>query len=221
MPKKFLVVISLFLFTGFVFFSYLTSQEIFNRFDFDSMVKLQDRLSRGFDLPFSLLSFLGHAEIAGSVWLILSLTLLSKRYILSFFSMSFLILATAIELFGKLFLYHPAPPFFFYRGVFEFNFPSSFVHTDYSYPSGHMLRVTFLVSFLLIWLQLKVKNFSRLFLQIFLSMFLTLMILSRVYLGEHWASDVVGGVLLGSAFGVLSASTIPTKAKKFNDRLPP
>ena len=69
---------------------------------------------------------------------------------------------------------------------------------SYSFPSGHVM---FYVSFfgfigLLVYSLLK-PSFQRSLLLIFFGALVVLIGISRVYLGQHWASDVLGAYLLG------------------------
>ena len=108
------------------------------------------------------------------------------------------------ELFGKFFVYHPGPPFMFLRYDLGFLFPSSYVSTKYSYPSGHTARTIFLgILFLYILTNIKSPKIKGI-LSILIVMFMATMIVSRVYLGEHWSSDVVGGILLGASMSSLA-----------------
>ena len=66
------------------------------------------------------------------------------------------------------------------------------VSTPYPYPSGHMLRAVLLLGAIYV---LWPSRPGRVALLIFLAASAT----SRVYLGTHWPSDVLGGTLLGIA----------------------
>lgn len=210
--KKFwLLVLSVFLFFSFILFSYLVAKETFTQIDFDITVKFQDRIPSKLDLLFSYFSVIGLVEITGAIWLVLGLYLVFKKFWQAFLSLGLLPLALSMEIFGKIFVYHPAPPHLFYRGVLDVQFPSHFVHTDYSYPSGHLTRATYLIVFFMIFFHLRSSFRTQLFILPLLFGLLVIMAVSRIYLGEHWTSDVIGGILIGCSFGIISALFVPIR----------
>jgi membrane-associated phospholipid phosphatase len=76
---------------------------------------------------------------------------------------------------------------------------------SYSFPSGHVMFYTGFFGFIwfLIFTLLRKSWLRTLLLSIF-SVLILLIGVSRIYLGEHWTSDVVGAYLLGSLVLVVS-----------------
>jgi membrane-associated phospholipid phosphatase len=209
MPKPILFIFSFSLFFLFIFFSYLVAKESFTKLDFDTTVRLQDHLSRKADLTFSIFSLIGSAEISMLFWLGLVFWSAIKRLWKTVLALMLLPLALLMEIFGKVFVYHPAPPHLFYRGVINFSLPSSYVPVEYSYPSGHLTRTAFIVTFLICYFTLRKNSFLATALCV---IFLVTMFISRIYLGEHWLSDVIGGTLIGSSFGLIAGLSLSPKA---------
>ena len=182
--------------------------------DFDTTVKLQDHITRRYDATFSYFSLLGSAEVTIGICLVLGLLSLLKRRFLVMVGWLMIVPASAAEVFGKLVLFHPGPPVLFHRSLLPTSLPSFYVHTDFSYPSGHMTRTVFIVTvFMLLTIFSKRNILSKFTFFCSLLIFAFLMGLTRVYLGEHWLSDVLGGALLGISVGFI-ASVLILQLKK-------
>jgi undecaprenyl-diphosphatase len=78
------------------------------------------------------------------------------------------------------------------------------ISTPYPFPSGHMLRTVLLLGAIYLLWPNRVARFALL-------IFLAASAASRVYVGAHWASDVLGGVLLGFAGLAWTFEKQPTK----------
>jgi membrane-associated phospholipid phosphatase len=78
---------------------------------------------------------------------------------------------------------------------------------NYSFPSGHVMFYTAFFGFLffLVYTLLR-RSVRRTVLLVLLGGLVALVGVSRIYLGEHWASDVIGAYLLGSL--LLSGSVL-------------
>jgi membrane-associated phospholipid phosphatase len=149
----------------------------------------QSRPSNFLDVAFAFLSAFGSLEVTGALLLVLATGLflggrrgLAGRLLLAF-------LATGLlEYLLKQFLpVPPIPPDFVRTEDFA---PLVAVDRPYPYPSGHALRSTILLGAV----YLLSKNG---FLRVIVVLMLLGLSASRVYLGTHWPSDVVGGTLLG------------------------
>ncbi len=70
--------------------------------------------------------------------------------------------------------------------------PFAQVHFAYSFPSGHVARAAFLLAI------------ARGLPALVVAAGVLLMIVSRVYLAEHWLSDALGGAALGFAVAYLA-----------------
>lgn len=88
--------------------------------------------------------------------------------------------------------------------------------SGYSYPSGHsMVGMSFYIFILYLLLQ-HIKNKKTKIMLIIIFITITLLIgFSRIYLGVHYPSDVIGGFLLSSIYLTLYIQNIKLEKKWF------
>lgn len=178
-----------------------------NQFDWNITVKLQDNLSRHLNLTqwFCSLSVSGNFEVLLLVLIGMLLVFRRKNIIGIIITIGLFLGAHAVEVVGKFVLDHPNPRAFFIK-CFNPTFPTSYVNPGYSYPSGHSLRIVFLTTLFVYFIIMNKKlNLAAKVICIAPALgILAVMLISRISLGEHWPTDVIGGSFLGLTFALLS-----------------
>lgn len=93
----------------------------------------------------------------------------------------------------------------------------------YSFPSGHMVSVTFIILtvILLFYIQNKQNKFKlwqktwfKTLFFVFASILILLTAIARMYLGQHYLSDIIGGIMLSFAMFFISLLVYLKMVKK-------
>lgn len=183
--------------SGFALTTILVRADLLRSLDFDLTVRIQQNVPVRLDEY--LIWFGTIAKFQVIVPLLVLILLVMRRWLLVVTSLGLLFIGHLLEIVGKEILFQPPPPFMFYRHPTEFVFPELHVFDVSSYPSGHSMRITFAVISLgaVIWMSPRLPQIVKLGLAAALSGVAFLTMFSRVSLGEHWMSDVLGGAFLG------------------------
>lgn len=119
-----------------------------------------------------------------------------------------LILATgAIELIFKNVAAHPGPP---HELVRAFGNPLGIpreLQPPFAFPSGHVARISFL-ALTAGWL------FPSRLATVGAAGLVAFSVFARVYIGDHWISDVLGGLALGLAIGAVAVAWMRATARR-------
>jgi membrane-associated phospholipid phosphatase len=196
LSRRLLVTAGVF-FLAFVIIAILVQAGAFARLNLRVVHYLQGRGSTGQDIGLGIFSYLGSIEVTLVIAALIGIGLFRGLRLLAVLPVAFVLLGSGLEILGKQLIVSPAP------GEALQRFPSflpSLGHRigQYSFPSGHVLRATLaygLVLYLAERWELFGRDSSR------LSPVLVLVIFfvgyGVVYLGWHWLSDAIGGMLLG------------------------
>ena len=152
---------------------------------------------------------LGGVELTGLIAIALTVYLLWRGFRHEAWALLALPLVEVVEVVYKLVVRHPAP----IRSVHG-DGPSltmllergpTALHN--SYPSGHTLRAVLVYGLLaFVIYRLAPRGLVRKLAIPAAAVIISLVALDRLYLGVHWTSDVIGGLLLGGV--ALAASTV-------------
>jgi len=161
-------------------------------FDLEATRELQSEIPPGFGLMMQAISWPGYTIqaviIVALVVILLSAMGLRWEALTALFAAGS---STAINYMIKIVIRRPRP-----TGDLVDVFQTL---DSYSFPSGHVMFYTAFFGFLLfLAFILPRRSLQRTLTMVFLALMISLVGFSRMYLGEHWASDVIGGYLLGS-----------------------
>jgi membrane-associated phospholipid phosphatase len=167
---------------------------------FDLLMTQEIQEQRAWDITFLMkfISVFGDADVAPLSIIIASLFFfLTYRRREAWFTLA-VILPDLFNMLIKLMIHRPRPSLEDARILLKF--------TQTGFPSGHVVHYVVFFGFLLtvMIVDKNISLFWRYFVGIFSAFLILTVSISRIYLGAHWATDVIGGYLFGFVYlGIL------------------
>jgi membrane-associated phospholipid phosphatase len=163
---------------------------------------LQSYASLPLDLLANANTLVGQAVVTGAIAVWLGYATWRREPPLAWLAMGLFIVVAIVGLGLKLALVHPPPMAEYSRSLWDplgitFATPSGF-------PSGHVARVTFLA-----FVAAALARTAAV--RIALALLVAYTFWARVYIGDHWLSDAVGGLALGVAAGCLALMWVESR----------
>jgi hypothetical protein len=179
----------------------VTHDDFVTEWDRDLNERLGDSHSRGFELVTHLGSFWGLVAVC-----VVATVLLARRRAWTDITLLVASLAGAalLDLLAKQAIARPRPLFH----------DPTIVLTTYSFPSGHTTGTTAVYTALAFILARRLPRPYAALAVAGAALMIALIAASRVYLGAHYVSDVVGGVLLGLAWVLVVVLALSVRERR-------
>lgn len=175
----------------FLFLSLYVMKEPPQYLDIHISKEIQENQSLGLNNFMIWISWFGRTSVSGTIVVILSIILFLLKYKREAVLMICTLFSGVIGLFFKIIINRPRP---------SAKLVTLLEDTKYqSFPSGHVLFYTvFFGSLILMIINTnKLNNKVKIILTIICLISIFMGAVSRVYLGAHWFTDVLGGFVLG------------------------
>lgn len=198
-----------FLLTSFLILTLFVAKQATRPLDLAVTNAVQSLAFEGLDYGMYFFTLIGSIEFSSFALLVVCWYFYRKYEWPGVFLYLFFFMAlSGIEFIWKYIVTYTGPGPEFDRNPFHWSFVT--VRTPYSFPSGHAFRSVYLLG---LWYQHLNQKFippkgSALFQKAVIFLMILGVGVSRIYLGDHWLSDVVGGILL-AAIGLLFVSQSP------------
>lgn len=204
----------------FTFFSRFVDRGYLQSTDFALTIKLQDNIPTHGRWVYVNAFFENVSSLAGPAMSVVVVLLVAvylflrtkgwKKRLLTLLVPFGLVLLTAGEIYGKTVVEQAAPQFFLLRNAIV-EFPRYYVQEGNTYPSGHAARSMYVAMLLLVTMKqcnhVAIKRFGKqnivriLLIAVVIGLVMVIGF-SKVLLGQHWLSDIVGGWMLGGGVGL-------------------
>lgn len=185
------------LIASFLLLTFLVAKQVTRPLDLATTIWIQGYAASEWDVGFSLFTLLGSIEFSCFALLVMCWYLYRKyEWSGAFLYLFFFVTLSLVELIWKYVVASTGPAPEFDRNPFRWGVIAMI--TPYSFPSGHTFRSIFLLGIWFQWLErFGMRSPQSIWIQKVLIGLLAFGIgLSRIYLGDHWLSDVIGGILL-------------------------
>lgn len=182
---------------AFLTLTFLVAKQVVRPLDLATTIWIQQFATKELDIGLSIFTLLGSIEFSCFALLLVCWYFYRHyRWSGAFLYLFFFAALSLVELIWKHIVSYTGPAHEFDRNPFHWGF--IFVKTPYSFPSGLTFRSIFLLGIWHQWLnRFGVHRPKSAWTQKALIACLAFGVgFSRIYLGDHWLSDVIGGILL-------------------------